>query len=320
MPDQKPDVALYEVFAEERHDLQRIWPDDLEGRFFPGTIQEEGHTEPRARILTTRTQSLIPQTWCEQLDAVLTRSTGFDHLQHLAGHGVQLGYLPQYCARSVAEHAMLVWSALLKKLPAQVRQFSLFKRDGITGRELSGKKLLVIGVGNIGSEIYRLAQALGMQVHGLDIEKKFADINYVDATADVSYYDIIVSAMNLTADNAGYFDQAFFDRVKRGCIFINISRGELSPHAILKHNLENGRLGGVGLDVFDNEKEIATGLRHKSCITDDAQLLLDISEHTNVILTPHNAFNTEEATQRKAEQTIRQLRAYMDNAAFIWRV
>lgn len=314
------DVVFYEVFAEEEEAIRRHWPAKSGIRFYENTIQESGHTDPPARIISIRTQSILPAHWPQQLDALLTRSTGYDHLAAFIDTNLQLGYLPEYCARSVAEHAMLLWTALLKKLPAAMNNMTSFNRSGITGSELEGKRLLVVGVGHIGVEVARLASALGMQVQGMDIEHRHSAIEYVEAGVDVSCYDVIVCAMNLTADNYAFFDQAFFDTVKPGCIFINIARGEMSPHDVLLAALRNGRLGGVGLDVFDNEAELARELREQAEPGAAARTVQALAQHPNVILTPHNAFNTAEATARKAERSVQQLTGFLDSGRFIWSV
>ncbi len=314
------EIVLYEVFEEEQDAIRAAWPDAPPLEFCPGTIQEENHAAPPAPVISIRTQSIIPQDWLPALQAILTRSTGYDHLIPYRNSTLQLGYLPDYCARSVAEHAFLLWTALLKKLPAQMDSFNNFNRSGITGSELLDKKLLVIGVGRIGVQIARLASAVGMRVHGLDPDRKHADIEYVDTGTRLSAYDIIVCAMNLTEDNHAYFNREFFDRVKGGCIFVNIARGEMSPHEVLLENLRTGKLGGVGLDVFDNESELVTQLRHKTWINDDTEILLEMETMPNVILTPHNAFNTREATGRKAQQTVQQLQECREQRRFVWTI
>ncbi len=250
----------------------------------------------------------------------MTRSTGYDHVKHLI-NDIELGYLPTYCSRSVAEHAMLMWTCLLKKLPRQLENFKTFNRDGITGSELKNKKVLVIGVGNIGIEIIRIAHSLNMHVHGLDINHKYDEVEYVSTEDDITKYDIIVCAMNLTETNINYFNVDFFKKVKKGCLFINISRGEISPTTVLYENLQNGTLGGVGLDVFDDEKALAIALReNKTQLDDDIKLILKLNQNPNVILTPHNAFNTEESTDRKSQQTVEQLEYFINHGKFKWRI
>ena len=159
------DIFFYEAFDEEQHYLRQHAPADLKIGYTWKTIQEDGAEHPPAPIISIRTQSLLPPAWANKLTAILTRSTGFDHLQsyltktqaNIAG-----GYLPLYCNRAVAEQALLLWLALMRKLRQQTAAFKTFHRDGLTGRECEKKTLLVVGVGQIGSIVYRIGQGLDM--------------------------------------------------------------------------------------------------------------------------------------------------------------
>ncbi len=321
MPRHKNKVIFFEVFQEEREAICRFLPEHICAEFYENTIQEENCDIADGAVISIRTQSVIPLNWGAKISAILTRSTGYDHLNLFKNNNnaISYGFLPAYCARSVAEHALLIWLCLLKRLPQQIDNFKSFNRNGITGSELENKDLLVVGVGNIGIEIARIASALGMKVDGIDIIEKFDDVNYISHDADLSKYEIIVCAMNLTESNSNYFNEVFFNRIKRGCIFVNISRGELSPTHILNDYLQNGTLLGVGLDVFDIEKELAFSLRNNKS-DNDTNLIIEMNKHHNVILTPHNAFNTYEATLRKSKQTVDQINSLIEHGDFIWEV
>ena len=315
------DAAFYEVFSEEEAAIRHYLPKQYKVEFYPVTIQEAAHEAPPAPFISIRTQSIIPEQWLSSLTAILTRSTGYDHLSSLKGTNISLGYLPEYCARSVAEHVLLLLCSLLKKLPAQLESFNTFSRDHLSGQELQGKKVLVVGVGRIGSQVVHLLNAIGMHVLGYDLEKKHNDINYIGSINEgLLDFDVVVNAMNLTSDNVSYFNHAFFDRVKPGCVFINIARGECSPHDVLRHNLDKGHLGGVALDVYDNEKSLAVELRSQAKLSKPTQDLIEMGKLSNVILTPHNAFNTEQATLRKSEQAVQQLQSHYQSHKFIWQI
>lgn len=315
-------VVFFEVFQEEKDAIYKYLPENINAIFYENTIQEEKCDIPSEAIISIRTQSIIPSNWETKIDAILTRSTGYDHLDFIKNtfnSTISYGYLPTYCARSVAEHALTIWSCLLKKLPNQIENFKTFNRNNITGSELENKNILIIGVGNIGIEIVKIATALDMNVDGMDIVEKFDSVNYIPNGDDISKYDIIVSAMNLTKSNCNYFNNSFFDRVKNGIIFINISRGELSPMPVLNEYLQNETIAAIGLDVFDIEKKLAASLRNGES-DDEIDLIMKMNKLPNVILTPHNAFNTHEATHRKSEQTIEQIKTYIDNGKFLWNV
>jgi len=131
---------------------------------------------------------------------------------------------------------------------------------------------------------------------------------------------VVVAAMNLTEENRGYFTQDVLRKCARGAIFVNVSRGELSPPPILLDLLKEGFLGGVGLDVYDGESQLAVALRQGTSL-DDAngtiKAILEMRDREDVIMTPHNAFNTHEAVSRKSKQSVEQLLHLRKHGEFV---
>jgi D-lactate dehydrogenase len=342
-----PDVYFYEAFAEETELLRQFMPARVAAEYTSATIQEAGHAAPPARLISTRTQSIIPRAWAASLDGILSRSTGFDHLAAYAASVDQplgYGYLPLYCHRAVAEQAMLLWMALLRKLPRQLAQFHEFHRDGLTGHECQGRTLVVVGVGNIGHEICVLGRALGMKVIGVDRDPRHADVEYLAVGDALALADVVVCAMDLNPTSRGYFDDAKWRLAKPGALFVNISRGEISPSTALLTALDAGRLGGIAIDVYDHEAELAMALRgstgaavcldarpsaaevaeRRSAILAsdafDAEVLaaLELARRDNVLCTPHNAFNSYEGVVRKSQHSVEQVVAFLNNGQFVW--
>ncbi len=318
------DVYFYEAFEEEEAALASLLGADLGFELTPKAIQETGHPVPPARLISIRTQSLIPVGWADKLDAVLSRSTGYDHLiayKSATRTDIPLGYLEEYATRAVAEHAIMMAMALMRKLPQQTKQFPAFHRDGLTGVECKGKKLLVVGVGRIGHEIVLIARGLGFVVKGVDIVQDKPDVDYISKEAGIPWADVIINAMNLTDVNRGYFGAGLFRKAKRGAFFVNIARGEHSPLADLNQALADGLLAGVALDVFEDESAVGPALRNGGRsnpeIVDAINRLL---AHRNVLLTPHNAFNSEEALRAKAALTVKQIRHFLKHRDFLWKV
>ena len=316
------DVYFYEAFEEEAEALRRLLPASFTAGYTDLTIQEAGHAAPPARVISVRTQSILPIGWAPELLAILSRSTGYDHLAAYAAATsapVALGYLPLYCHRAVAEQAMLLWMSLLRRLPVQMRQFHDFHRDGITGYECEGRTLAVVGVGHIGREVCRIGRALGMRVLGVDREQQFPDVDYATIDDALPQADVLVCAMDLNASNRGYFDAARWRQIKRGAVFVNISRGELSPAADLLAALDAGQLGGVGMDVYNHEAELAVALRTKQPSSDaEVQATLALARRDDVICTPHNAFNSFEAVERKSDHSVQQIVALRETGQFLW--
>ncbi|MFK7970554.1 MAG: NAD(P)-dependent oxidoreductase [Bacteroidia bacterium] len=317
------DIFFYEAFEEEEEAIKHYLPDHIKAGFTWKTIQEYGSDTPPAPVISLRTQSVIPDEWASSLQAILSRSTGYDHLRayrERVAPNLSLGYLPLYCHRAVAEQAMLLWMSLLRKLPQQLEHFTRFHRDGLTGRETAEKTLLVVGVGNIGYEVIRIGNGLDMKTLGVDLNHEKEDVNYVSLEDGLAQADICVCAMDLTHNNVGFFSYDVLKKAKPGMLFINISRGELSHSSVLIKLLEEGHLGGVGIDVYEQEKSLA-GVLREGIPSDhpEVQATLAMSRHPKAICTPHNAFNSEEGVGRKSSQSVEQIEAFLKNGRFIWQ-
>ncbi|MBP6876106.1 MAG: hydroxyacid dehydrogenase [Candidatus Eisenbacteria bacterium] len=322
------DVKFYEAFEEEAARLRALLPTRVRSAFTGKTIQEEGDRELPARLISLRTQSLIPAEWvatrAPAVAGILSRTTGYDHVlrqRDALGFDLPCGYLPIYCSRAVAEQALTLWMALLRRLPRQIENFPRFDRNGLTGAECAGKTLVVVGVGNIGSEIAHIGQGLGMRVIGVDLVHKHSFVDYAPIEEALPQADIVVSAMNLTKSNRGYFSEECLLRAPRGAIFVNVARGELSPAGGLLALLERGHLAAVGLDVFDHESEVAVAMRTGRASDDpETAAVLALASRPDTILTPHNAFNTAEAVERKASQSVEQVESFLKTQEFVWPV
>ena len=113
------DLYLFEVFAEEAEELRRCLGENISYEMTPAAIQESGLADPPARLISIRTQSIIPAAWADKLDGILSRSTGYDHLLRFrreTGTTLPCGYLREYASRAVAEHAIVLLLMLLKKI------------------------------------------------------------------------------------------------------------------------------------------------------------------------------------------------------------
>jgi D-lactate dehydrogenase len=318
------DIFFYESFEDEANIIKGLLGSGFTYGFAPETIREAGHESPPARLISIRTQSVVPQEWSDHLDGVLSRSTGYDHLIAFASknqRNLPLGYLEEYATRAVAEHAILMTMALLRKLPQQMRQFPVFNREALTGSECAGKNLLVVGVGRIGSEIVKVANGLGFVVKGVDIIPDKPGVVYVSKEEGIRWADVIISAMNLTNENEAFFNYDLFRAARKGVVFVNIARGELSPLVDLERLLGESRISGLGLDVFEDEGSLGAALRNQGgSSTPQAVLVNRLLSYPNVLFTPHNAFNSIEALRLKSELTVEQIRYFFKNRDFLWKI
>ncbi len=260
---------------------------------------------------------------------ITTRSTGFDHidLKACAERGITVSYVPTYGDHTVAEHAIALMLAVAHRIPeaADRTRRGDFSNRGLTGFEIHGKVMGVIGTGAIGLHTCRLAKGLGMEVVAADVktnDEAARDIGFTykplgDVLAEA---DVISLHVPATPQTQGLIGPEQFARMKHGTVLINTSRGTVVEATALVQALASGRLRGAGLDVLAEEPVIrdeAETLR--AVYTEDHDLQSLLADHAllrlnNVIITPHNAFNTQEAVGRILDTTHRNLRAFLDGS------
>lgn len=314
------EVVFYEVFEEEKKELKKHLPKNIQADFREGTLQSYTEKHLPAKVISIRTQSIIPLDWHEKLQAVFTRSSGTDHLKplmRLQNRSLQMGYLPNYCARSVAEYAILMILALLKKLKKQINHFNHFNRNGLTGHNCLNCNVLVVGVGKIGSQIVKLAKSLGMIVRGVDIVQRIPTVEYVSLEDGLGLSDCVVCALPLNEDTNCLLNYKKLKILSPESIFINISRGEISPLADLERLLEENILSAIALDVYEHESELASLLQNDSRSNNEyLNLVRRLKDREDVIFTPHNAFNSTDDLEKKAELSCLALKTYSETGRF----
>ena len=258
------------------------------------------------------------------LKFIATRSTGFDHidLDACLSRGIVVSNVPSYGENTVAEHTM----ALLLMLSRKVHQSVLQVRSGrvdlaeLTGFDLQGKTIGVIGAGHIGLHVIRIARGFGMRVLAYDVRSDpfLADLlgfAYVSMDQLLAESDIVTLHCPLTEKTEHLMGRAQIGRMKRGALLINTSRGGLVDTDALVGALESGRLGGAGLDVLEGEELIKEDKQLLAQPVDVERLRTAVRNRVllardDVVFTPHNAFNSREALVRILEVTLANLEAY----------
>ena len=260
------------------------------------------------------------------LKIIATRSTGFDHidLDACRSRGVAIANVPTYGENTVAEHTF----ALILMLSRKVHQSYMQMRAGhldlavLTGFDLQGKTIGVIGAGRIGLHVIRIARGFGMRVLAADVHRdpflaELLAFEYADVARILEESDIVTLHCPMTAATHHLLGRAQFAKVKRGALLINTARGGLVDTDALMEALDSGQLGGAGLDVLEGEELIKEerqllaepGSGEKLRMALRTRLLL---ERDNVVFTPHNAFNSREALVRILDTTVANLEAQRD--------
>ncbi len=260
-----------------------------------------------------------------RLKLVATRSTGFDHidLKACAEHGITVSNVPSYGSNTVAEHTFGLILALSRRIAVTFQRVRLgqFSREGLCGFDLRGKTLGVVGTGRIGSHVIRIGKAFGMHVRAFDEfpdDRLSAamDFKYVDLASLLREADVLTLHCPYNAGTHHLINSQSLSTMKKGALLINTARGQLVDTKALLGALKSGHLGGAGLDVLEEEKAIFEEREVLAENYDRDQLELLVQNHAlmqlpNVIITPHNAFNSEEALQRIVETTASNIFSYL---------
>jgi len=322
-------VAFFEMQGWEKALMKK----GLKGHslsFFGETLTSENAKKAsNADVVSVFVNSKVDGKALKQLKKVkliATRSTGFDHidLRVCKRRKIAVYNRPVYGENTVAEHTFALILALSRKVhESHVRRLKGdFSIEGLRGFDLAGKTLGVIGAGNIGKHVIRIARGFEMKVLVYDRhpDKFLAEemnFKYVQLKGLLKKSDIVTLHIPYMKTNHHFIDKNKLKMMKRGAVLINTARGEIVDTEALIWALDKKILSGAGLDVIEGEKLIK---EEKELIYDpkkieDLQQLAEghalLARH-DVVYTPHIAFYSKEALERIIVNTIEDIKNFSE--------
>ncbi|MDX1683011.1 MAG: hydroxyacid dehydrogenase [Phycisphaeraceae bacterium] len=293
-------------------------------------IPENAADHADAQVISTFINSEPDRSVIEQLknlEMIATRSTGFDHIDLTACNerSIVVANVPTYGANTVAEHVfalLLSISHRMEEATTRTRKGD-FSPRGLTGFDLQGKTLGVIGTGDIGRHAARIGAGFEMNVIAHDVQPdpdaaEEYGYTYVDFDRLLAESDVITLHVPANEKTHHLIDEDAFDRMKDGVVLINTARGSIVDATALVEALATGKVAGAGLDVLAEEpvmREEAELLRsvyekrhNTSALLADSILM----RMRNVVVTPHSAFNTREAVGRILDTTCDNIAHFID--------
>lgn len=248
---------------------------------------------------------------------ITLRCAGFNGVDLAAAehHCITVTRVPAYSPHAVAEHAFALLLAVVRRIHksyVRVREMD-FSLDGLVGFNLYHKTMGIIGTGRIGQAAMAIAKGFGMRVLAYDSypQPELADslgFEYVPLETLLEQSDVISLHLPLTAESRHLIDASTLARMKPGAVLINTSRGGLIESTALIAALKDGRLGGVGLDVYEMEEGVFFEDHSESGLQDDQ--LARLLTFPNVLVTSHQGFLTREALTNIAETTLANASAF----------
>jgi D-lactate dehydrogenase len=262
-----------------------------------------------------------------QLKGIVTMSVGTDHIDKVEAERrrILVSNVPAYGPNTVAEHTVALLLALSRKIVPSVERTraGAYEYKGLSGWDLQGKTLGVIGTGKIGSLVAKTATALGMKILAYDPKpnNQLADqlgFSYVSLEELLPKADVITLHVPLTPESKHMLGEKEFAQMKRGVVIINSARGGLIDAGALVEALENGQVAEAGLDVLEDEgllKEEKQFFSPFFKLQDYQTAMADhaLMRHPRVLVTPHNAFNSKEALRNILQITADNIEGQINN-------
>jgi D-lactate dehydrogenase len=221
---------------------------------------------------------------------------------------MRVGRVPEYSPAAIAEHTVALMLALNRKLVRasnRVRDLN-FSLDGLTGFDMAGKTVGVIGTGKIGSVVVRILNGFDCKILAFDPHqneelKVRYNVNYTDCMRLCEQSDIVTLHLPLTKQSRYIINKACIDSMKPGAMLINTSRGGLVNTKEVIDALKTGKIGYFGMDVYEEEEGLFFEDHSDDILQDD--VIARLMTFQNVIITSHQAFLTREALVKIAETT-----------------
>lgn len=312
-------IACFDLEPWEQDFLREQLP-DLDLQLFESSL-EMSHVDEisDAETLVVFIYSPVSAEIIERLPnlrLVATASTGYDHidLDACKARDITVCNVPTYGENTVAEHTFGLLLNLTRKIHKAYLKTTQgdFSLDGLRGIDLKGRTMGLVGMGHIGEHVARIAKGFEMEVLICDPAKP-GSVSYEELLKNS---DIISFHCPLNESTRHLFNKDSLKLCRKGVYIINTARGPVIETEALLLGLKNETIAGVGLDVLEEEqcmireeKEILSRQFDDSClrVTLENHVLL---RHPKAIITPHNAFNSEEALQRIFQTTADNVKAF----------
>jgi D-lactate dehydrogenase len=294
-------------------------PKFREYRLNPETVETVGDDVDVVCVFVNDkvTREVIEVLAAKGVKMIALRCAGFNgvDLQAAADHGLLVARVPAYSPYAVAEHAVTLALALNRHIPQanrRVRDMN-FTLDGLVGFDMHGKTVGLIGTGKIGKITGQIFKGFGMRVIMWDPypDPKWAEehgLEYVTLSEIGQDADIVSLHVPLFPETHHIINDLVLAALKPGVILINVSRGALVDTVALIEALKTGQVGGVGLDVYEEEEGKFFEDLSGEVMADD--VLARLMTFPNVIVTAHQAFLTKEALDEIARVTTENIVAF----------
>lgn len=270
--------------------------------------------------------AVIDQLVMQGVQLIAMRCAGYNNVDLAAAraHSIPVVRVPAYSPYAVAEHAVALILALNRKTHKaynRVREGN-FSLERLTGFDLHGKTVGVIGTGKIGQVFAGIMQGFGCRVLAFDIianrDMEARGVEYLPLIKLLPECDIISLHCPLNEQTKHVINAQTLDMMKRGVMLINTSRGGLMDTRAAIDALKSGRLGYLGIDVYEQEEKLFFHNLSEEIIHDD--MIMRLMSFPNVLVTAHQGFFTDEALTQIAQTTLQSISDFEQGKGLVNKV
>ena len=258
----------------------------------------------------TADKEVIDKLYEMGIKVIALRCAGYNNVDVKYAFGkIHIVHVPAYSPYAVAEHAMAMLLTSIRRIhKAYIRTKDFnFSLNGLMGFDLHGKTVGIIGTGKIGRVFINICKGFGMNVIAYDkFPAENSDINYVALDEIFGKSDIISLHCPLTKETKHIINSDTIEKIKKGAVIINTSRGGLIDAEALLEGIKSRKVGAACLDVYEEESDIFFEDYSGHIVNDD--ILARLISMPNVIITSHQAYLTEEALNNIAETTVQNIK------------
>ncbi len=303
----------------------KIYFDELKGQYGIEIEYFESKLSPRTAVMAKGSKAVVAFVNDDigketisvlkenGIEIIALRCAGYNNVDLSAAKDViPVVRVPEYSPHAVAEHTLALLLTLVRKThKAYIRtRDSNFSLNGFVGFDLHGKTLGVIGTGKIGMTFIEICRGLGMNVIAYDPYPSQGYLEYVSLEELFARSDVISLHCPLTSETYHIINSYSLKMMKDKVFILNTSRGALIDTEALVEGIKSGKVGGAGLDVYEEESEFFYEDLSESILKDDT--LSRLIMMPNVLITSHQAFLTHEALRRIAEITLGNLQSFFN--------
>ena len=331
MENPKPAIAVFDAKAYDRDYLNSAAKNsDFDLRFFDFRLEQDTTSVAAgANVACIFVNDGADRITLESLAALgvghlALRCAGFNNVDLKAAKelGMSVTRVPSYSPHAVAEHAAALLMTLNRKIHRaynRVRDFN-FSLGGLVGFDLVGKTAGIVGTGKTGRLLAEILRGFKMRVIAYDLFPneewaKAHQIDYVELGTLLQESDVVSLHAPLTPESAYLINEESLARMKGGVFIVNTSRGRLIDTKALIDALKSGQVGGVALDVYEEEEGVFFEDLSGEVIQDDE--LARLMTFPNVLITAHQAFLTHEALSEISRVTVENIENFLSGSPFL---